>query len=425
MRVGAVTMAAAVLAMVLPAAAAGGSAESNRARAQAEAARLLTLVNVPPGTAGSLAEPAGDQGTLGQPTYDEATPNLVDAHAWWTTSASPAAVLAAAGSHLPPGARWSGGGSLSGPPGTVDAVSKTWSLPPVPGVLTERVLGVTAATLPNGVTGVRTDGEAVWLTPRPAWERIPAGVRSVTVTARGTDAGGRLGAVSAPLTLTGGRVRRLAGFVDRLSLVQPGVRSCPAGFEEWVRLRFAGPGGRTLARATEQPTGCAYVALTIGSRRGPPLTDYPSVTDELVRLGAVPVCARSWLAASASPPGPNGPARARMVSFEFANRSDRMCRLAGFPRLTLLDATGRRLNTTVTEQDAASVRHEGLVAASAVLDPGQSAGFGASFTTCRGAPTATRAAVRLPGVGAPFLLAVGSPARPFAPCRGAVQVSNL
>lgn len=81
-----------------------GSAAVNRASAQAEAARLLGLVQLPAGTAQSASEPAGDQRILSLPTYDEATPNLVDAHAWWTTNASPDAVLAYVGGHLPAGA---------------------------------------------------------------------------------------------------------------------------------------------------------------------------------------------------------------------------------------------------------------------------------------------------------------------------------
>ena len=60
--------------------------------------------------------------------------------------------------------------------------AETFSLPPVAGVLTQRLLGVTAVPLADGATAVRTDGEAVWLTPRPRWERIPAGVRSVVLT---------------------------------------------------------------------------------------------------------------------------------------------------------------------------------------------------------------------------------------------------
>jgi hypothetical protein len=82
---------------------AAGSAAANRASATAEAARLLGLVALPAGVVRSATEPPGDQHGLGEPTYDEATPNLVDANAWWTTTASPQAVLAYVAAHLPAG----------------------------------------------------------------------------------------------------------------------------------------------------------------------------------------------------------------------------------------------------------------------------------------------------------------------------------
>jgi hypothetical protein len=202
------------------------------------------------------------------------------------------------------------------------------------------------------------------------------------------------------------------------------VRSCPAAFEESVFLRFATDGGRPLARATESPTGCASVSLTIGARTGPPLSDYPGVTDELIRLGAVPVCAGRALSPSVSGPGRNGPVNARVITFNFQNRSAVMCRLAGFPRLAVFDAAGRRVRITLADLGAASVRHEGLAAVS-VLDPSQSAGFAATYTRCRGARVAVQAQVQLPGVVRRFRFALGTPHHPFAPCHGAVGVSNL
>jgi hypothetical protein len=408
----------------VPGARAAGSASANRASATAEAARLLGLIALPPGAVRSGTEPTGDQGTLREPTDDEATPNLVDASAWWTTRASPQAVLAYVAAHLPHGAKSSGNSSSSGPPGTVPTESETFALSPLAGVLAERVLGVTVAPLADGFTAIRTDGEAVWLTPRPAWEQIPSGVERVVFTARGADGQGRLGPSSTPRTLRGARARRLVSVLNAAEVGQPGFRSCPLGFDEWVSLRFLTDGGRTLARATENPTGCAFVALTIGDRRGPPLSDYPSVTDELLRLGAVPVCAARTLSPSVSPPGRNGPVNARIISFTFQNRSAVMCRLAGFPRLTVFSAAGRRVRLTVTNLGAAIVRHQGLSAAS-VLDPGQSAGFGASYTRCRTAPVAVRAEVELPGVARRFRLTVGTSRHPFAPCRGAVGVGNI
>lgn len=399
------------------------TAAASRASARVEAARLLALVQLPPGTARSASDPTGHQHALGQPTYNEATPNLVDAHRWWSTSTTSSAVLAYVAGHLPAGAKPYTTG-FGGGPGTVMTAAETFSLPAGAGDLTERVLGVTVATLPDGTTAVRTDGEAVWLTPRPPWERIPAGVRSVTFTASGQSSNGSVGPTSAPRTLTGERARRLVSFINRAEVVQPGARVCPVAFFDSVDLEFTRADGTSVARAVEDPTGCPSVTLTVGRRTGPLLSDFPSVTDELIRLGAFPVCAAGQLTASASPPGRDGPVTARIISFSFQNSSDVVCRLSGFPRLVLFDAAGRRLSTTITDEGTSSVRGEGLLA-TAVLDPRQSAGFGATYTQCTGARVAVRAQVTLPGVAHPFSVTLGSRRTPVAPCSGAIGVGNL
>jgi hypothetical protein len=126
-------------------------------------------------------------------------------------------------------------------------------------VLSERVLAVTVVQLSANTTAVRTDGEALWLTVRPAWEMIPAGVRSVTFTASGATYSGTPGPPSKPVTLTGGRARRLVDFINGLELTQPGTSSCPESFDTSVHLRFADSTGAIVARAVEEPSGCAFV----------------------------------------------------------------------------------------------------------------------------------------------------------------------
>jgi len=141
------------------------------------------------------------------------------------------------------------------------------------------------------------------LTPRPSWERIPAGVSHVVFTASGQTDSNRLGPVSAPRTLTGSRAHRLVAFINRAEIVQPGLHSCPVALAETVTLRFLAADDRVVARAVEDPTGCASVTLTLARRTGPELSHYPSVTEELLRLGAVPTCAAGKLTPSASRPG--------------------------------------------------------------------------------------------------------------------------
>jgi hypothetical protein len=400
------------------------SPASNRARGRTEAARLLRLIELPPGAVASASDPAGNH--LSQPGLDELTPNLLDAHAWWTVPGNSATILAYVAAHLPAGAKLSSTGGSSGP-NTVPVVADTFALAPIRGVLSQRILAVTVVQLTSTTAAVRTDGETVWITPRPAWERIPAGVRSVSITASGPVNRGLQGPVSAPQVITGARARRLVTFINDLEVVQPGVIACPALMAGSVNLGFVGAGGNVLARAVEVPSGCALVGLTIGRRIGDDLNDYPSVSGELERLGAFPLCSASQLEPSASLPArsvvlPPG-AGTRELSFTFRNRSDAVCRLSGFPRLALFDARGRAVHVAVTDLGAALVRREGMGAA-ALLDPQQSAVFGVNWSLCA-APHAVRARIALPGVARRFVLPVGSGQRPFAPCGGRLSVGNL
>ena len=381
---------------------------ANRTAARSEASRILSLIQLPPGVTSSTTEPAGDRGVLAQPGYDEATPNLADAPAWWTTAPSPGAVLAYVRAHRPKGASSFSTMSGSGPNGTS---AEIFMLPPVPGVLRERVASVMVVQLAGGRTGVRTDGEAVWLTPRPAWEQIPSTVRSITFTAQGSTASGRGGRVSAPRTLAGGVVRRVVGFINALDLVQPGAVACPMGRNELLRLTFRAADGSVLARAVEHPTGCASVTLSVGGRTGPALNDVPTVTSELVRLGAIPTCTGRQLRVAANPLGrdPGGD----VLTLTFTNTSDAVCRMTGFLGLRLLDERGHRLRTTQ--------RHVGT-AAFVALSPGEAAWASATSTRCN-APRARLVRVALPGTSAAFTLRVGSGRRPYAPCHGRISLS--
>jgi hypothetical protein len=292
-----------------------------------------------------------------------------------------------------------------------------FALPPVAGVLGLRALVVSVVQLTKTTAAARTDGEAVWITPRPAWLQIPDGASRVVFTAAGATDRGRAGPVSTPLVISGARARRLVAFINRLPVTQPGLVSCPAAFAESVTLRFEAADGGTLAQAVEQPTGCASVSLTIGGRAGPPLADDPSVTSELERLGAIPVCAASQLAPSATL------AAGEAAQLTFTNASLSVCRLSGFARLVLLGASGRVVAAHVTDEGASLVDHEGLAAATS-LDPGQSASADLSWSACH-ARRVVRVRVALPGIRGVFTVVVGSARRPFAPCGGRVGLGRL
>jgi hypothetical protein len=396
-----------------------GSAAANEAAARAAAPQLLALLRLPPDATPSSSEPAGDGGALAQTGYEAATPNEVDAHAYWTLAGPEVAILAYLKARLPRDARAAGTSESSGG-GQPTVNSYLWSLPALPGVLATRTLVLTMVGLSGGGVAARTDGVAIWLTPRPSWERIPAAVRSVTFTGRGADARGRPQRASAPVTLRGVRARRLVSFIDELPIVQPGAEACPAALPISLALRFSGTSGRMLARAVEQPTGCASVSLRIAERRGPALQDDPSVTDELIRLGAIRTCAGGALTASAQGPGRDGPAASRGMSLMLLNHSRQVCRLQGFPRLHLSGAGGRTIPVHVSHPDAADIRRQGI-AADAVLDPGTAASLFLRWRTC-GARAGTRLDFAMPGVAGGFTAPVPGG---IAPCGGRLVAGSI
>jgi hypothetical protein len=389
----------------------------NRAAATREATKLLATIQLPPSATESATDPTGSKHELSAPSYDENTPNLVDKYSWWTTPGQAGTVLKYIASHLPKNAKLELSGGSS--PGSYQM--EGFSLGSVPGVLGERVIAFGVVQLNHTTTAVRTDGEAVWITPRPQWERIPSVARTVTFTAIAGGPAGELGARSVPREISGGRARKLISLINRLELMQPGVYSCPAEFAESVSLRFLNAAGRVVARAVEGPTGCATVTLTIGRRVGPALDDSPSVTTELERLNAIPLCRTAQLATTAGRPQRDG--RSHVITFSFRNRSRSVCRVSGFAKVRLLGAGGQPLPTKLRDQGAGAQRALGLSGA-VPLDPGQIGQLDVSWAMCH-ARTASSVRVRLPGETTWSEIRTGSAAHPVAPCGGRLDVDAL
>jgi hypothetical protein len=109
--------------------------------------------------------------------------------------------------------------------------------------------------------------------------------------------------------VTGTAAQQLVSAINRLEVVKPGVIRCPLGRCNVVRPTSRSTAGSSLASAERHPTCCTYVS------------------DELIRVGAIPVCAAGQLRAAASVPTfePAG----RYVTFTLTNRSRAVCRVAG------------------------------------------------------------------------------------------------
>jgi hypothetical protein len=169
-------------------------------------------------------------------------------------------------SHRPAGASvvGSGTGYLGRP-----VVFETFGWPPTDGRLSSRWLVLEAVGLPGHRAGLRADAEDVWITPRPASERIPSGSTSLVVSVR---RGSKV--VGGPFTvIKSKRIGAATALINSLPAAQPGWSACPIDFGVDVRLVFRLPGvSRPVAVADVDPWGCGDVGLRLRGRAQPPLT---------------------------------------------------------------------------------------------------------------------------------------------------------
>ena len=253
---------------------------ANRQAASSAADQLLGEVVLPAGATEVPTEPAGDDHQLDRANALTFFAAAVDRHRFWTTAASPRAVVASIEAHVPAGAKWSG----SGYSGTTMFVA--YSLPAVDApVLGPRTLSVNAVELADRSTGVRVDATVRYSAPRLPAQRVPTQARALVITMTRSPFGQSPSPpLKSPLTITArSEVRRIAAIVDGLPFVAlNGVAiSCPAILPAPI-VTFAfrsAPGGPVLAIVTEAsntPTGaepCFTTELTIRGHREPGLLE--------------------------------------------------------------------------------------------------------------------------------------------------------
>jgi hypothetical protein len=245
-------------------------ARTPRQRAEADAESILKAFVAPPGATALRGAPSLPAGTLNGPASRALTPDLVDDVSWWRVPGQPDAVLAWEKTHLPRRFSLFGWGSGYHGAGTM---WDEFSLPGVPGVLSQRELQVQAVSDGDGQTVIRVDAQDAWLPAKPASERVPAGVTAVTITAvAGMAASGK---PPAPVTVTDpSKVARIVSLVDGLPVVPPGTYGCGAMTGRELRLTFrSGAHGAALAVATANVGGCPDVRLTIDGKPQPGLSE--------------------------------------------------------------------------------------------------------------------------------------------------------
>src|SRR5581483_4690613 len=133
---------------------------------------------------------------------------------------------------------------------------------PRPGADPTHFLTVTMLGL-RGRTFLRVDADVVWTYPRSAGERLPAGIREISI---------RTPRTSATVTASA-EVAAVVRWFDALPVVPPGVaQSCPLTVDDVV-FSFRAADGKTLAtaQAPEGPASyCNAIGFSIGGRRQSP-----------------------------------------------------------------------------------------------------------------------------------------------------------
>jgi hypothetical protein len=249
--------------------------------AESDAASMLAAFVPPPGAVRSAPIMV-----LPSPPELPATPDGVLRTGWWYVAGQPSAELAWVRAHRPSGfslGAWGGGSAEE---------FVEFSLPPVPGVLTQRSLIVSVAGDGPGRTAIRADAEVDWEPAKPAGERIPVTAEVVTISqVPGISmlTGKPAAASSRPVTVTDpAKVARIAAVVDGLPLFPPGTWSCPSDTGKGIKLTFrAWVRGPVLAVVTGDDAGCGGVSVTVGRRSMPALWHGAQLQQQVLAIAGI------------------------------------------------------------------------------------------------------------------------------------------
>jgi hypothetical protein len=273
-----------------------------RQRADADAIRIIADFRRPPG-----AVRTGLIASLDGPAVGIGTTDVATATRWWRVPGQPRAVLSWISAHLPAGFTAAGSGSSTSSDSSgalIESLGDAFALSPVPGVLPQRELVVTAMPY-RGQTALRTDAQVAWLPARSAAERIPSGIRAVTVTpVFGFNPDPRRDRLDHAFTVTDpAKVARIVALADGLTIFPPGVRSCPADFGGAMRIAFlTRPGGPVLAWFTARYGGCGAVSVSIGGKNQPALSNW-TVSGQLFQDRVLAIAGVRWPHQPGAPAG--------------------------------------------------------------------------------------------------------------------------
>ncbi|HEX5194110.1 MAG TPA: hypothetical protein VFW09_15010 [Solirubrobacteraceae bacterium] len=247
---------------------------SNRALAHHAAAALLRRTPRPTRSRRVATEPRGGGHLLTNPSSVPATRALVDRHAFYVVRAPLHEVERFYARHRPRHARQLATGTSAGP-GVPRNHSLTWGWPTRRALVSRQTL-LEMVALGRRRTGVRVDAQVVWRVPRPDGERVPAGVRAITITRTKP---GHLPDLTRNVR-SGPHVRAIIEMIDRLPIVQPDFIACPVLLAGTPVVTFsfrssrAGPALATAsepADVTEPTNACDALTFATGTHTWPSL----------------------------------------------------------------------------------------------------------------------------------------------------------
>lgn len=234
------------------------TSSGRKAAAQADAARLVTLLQLP----------SGDKQVQcpGKPEVIESDLANALAQRCFTVPEGEDAVYAYLKQHLSTDSKI----FSTGRGGNLKTGTHNWtvifSFPKVGNTLSDRLLSVDVSAGSSGTAKVDAHSQSDWIVPRPAAEAIPSGVTEVEVAA-----GAR------KITVTGpSKVAAAVKLFNSLEIAQPVTISCPAypqgkGPKDLIVRFMAGASGPVLARAkvpaTAAITPCYPITFTVRGKR--------------------------------------------------------------------------------------------------------------------------------------------------------------
>lgn len=243
----------------------GGLIETSGTNAQAataEANKLISESNLPPGSV-RLASQPNDAPNHGQPPFQQDVPTKVTRTAWWSSTLSPAAALAWMGAHPASGLEASGSGTTGTIPDGFISFQGNGG-----GVLNQITVDVVPFTLPDGKTGIQVSAVVVYLPERSAAETIPAAAKLVAIPE--IVGSGERGSTSVTFTVPG-KIDRVARIINALPTQTLGTFSCPVDYGAALVLDFESGSGAVLAQVMIKAGGCGGVFVTADGQRQPEL----------------------------------------------------------------------------------------------------------------------------------------------------------